>query len=653
MSPLAHRLHARHPTSTFAIITRVPQPVAMPARASLSLERKLPLLISILLVALAGGLTAAGYHEVRQASELRSVDRLQRLTTQLAELAGTTADARLAAMRRVAADTAIVAYLAAPAEANASLKPGATAALSGIALGPADTGLVVELRSAHEARLVATEPEFEGDREPVSMLIRDLSHGQAKLGDLYERGDSVFYWAGAPVTGNGRVLGYVVMRRAVLSNPRTERQIRELNGSDSVSIYFTSDSSAIWASLSGKPLAPPVFSQRDSDAPNVIRYARNDNDYVGVVARVPNTALQVVAEVPYSSVLERPSTYLQRSVSVALVMLVIGIFAAWVLSRRITRPIRDLTRAADAISTGRYGQRAVIERRDETGRLAEAFNTMAEQVQRSHEDLERQIAESRTLATRVEEANRAKGDFLATMSHELRTPLNAIGGYVDLMELGLRGPVTEDQKRDLERVRFNQRHLLSLIGNILDFTRLEAHKLPFEIADVRVDEVVMDVLTAVAPLLDEKQLRRECVGCDRPLLARADRARLDQILINLLSNGIRFTPAGGSITIQLRPHGNRVELVVTDSGIGIPREKLGAIFEPFVQINSGLTRTVGGTGLGLTISRELARGMGGDLTAKSDGATGAQFTLTLPVVSVSGNAERQPDEGVVEAPLLV
>ena len=625
----------------------------MPARASLSLERKLPLLISVLLVALAGGLTAAGYHEVRQASELRGIDRLQRLTTQLAELSATGTEARLTAMRRVAADTAIVAYLAAPPESNTPLKPAVIAALDGMAVSPTDTGLVAELRSSHQTTLIATKPELESDREPVSTLIRELSNGQAKLGDLYRRADSVFYWVGAPATGNGRILGYVIQRRAVLSNPRTERQIRELAGSDSISIYFTSDSSAIWASLSGRALTPPVFARKETDAPNVIRYARDHNDYVSVVARVPSTPLQVIAEVPYTSLLERPSAFLRRSVTVALLMLLIGIVAAWVLSRRITRPIRNLTQAADAISTGHYGQRAAVERRDETGRLAEAFNTMAEQVQRSHEDLERQIAESRTLATRLNEANRAKGDFLATMSHELRTPLNAIGGYVDLIELGIRGPVTDDQKRDLERVRFNQRHLLSLIGNILDFTRLDAQKLPFDIADVRVDEAVTDVLTAVSPLLDEKELRRECVGCEEPVLARADRARLEQIMINLLSNSIRFTPTGGLITIHLQNRADRVEIVVADSGIGIPREKLGEIFEPFVQIDSGLTRTVGGTGLGLTISRALARGMGGDLTAESDGTTGAKFTLTLRVVPEAAGSERQRDEGVEEAPLLV
>jgi signal transduction histidine kinase len=224
------------------------------------------------------------------------------------------------------------------------------------------------------------------------------------------------------------------------------------------------------------------------------------------------------------------------------------------------------------------------------------------------------------------------------MSHELRTPLNAIAGYVELIELGVRGPVTEAQKRDLDRVRFNQRHLLALIGNILDFTRLDAQKLPFELEDVHVDRAVHEVLTGIAPLLDEKSLRTESLGCGAPVIARADRARLEQILLNLLSNAVRFTPQGGVITISVCERDRRVEVKVTDSGIGIPAEKLAAIFEPFVQVDSGLTRTVGGTGLGLTISRALARGMGGDLTADSDGSTGATFTLSIPAARTRDTA---------------
>ena len=604
----------------------------MLAPASLSLERKLPLLISVFLVTLAVGLTGAGYHEVKQASELGGLERMQRLTGQLAQLAATSTDLRYAALRRVAADSAVVRYLATGPSSDSAVSRAALGALRALVLTPTDTSVVAELRSASESIEATTRPELTGDEEPVASLVKRLARGETPMGDLYFRGDSVFYWVGASVTNESRVLGYVLQRRTIGTSPRVEQQIRDLGGNDSVSIYIATDSGPKWASLSGNPgIVPPLARSKKGDAANVIRYTRGAGaEYVAVVARVPNTPLRLITETPYQTLLDRPTTFLRRSIMVALAMLVIGIVAAWILSRRITRPLRDLTVAADAISTGNYGHRAPVARRDETGRLADAFNTMADQVQRSHDDLERQISESRSLATKLEEANRAKADFLATMSHELRTPLNAIGGYVDLIELGVRGPVTEEQKRDLERVRFNQRHLLALMGNILDFTRLDAQKLRFEVSEVHVDRVVHGVLTAVAPLLSEKSLRAECTGCCEAVIARADRARLEQILLNLLSNAVRFTPPGGVITVTVAEREEHVEVTVIDTGIGIPPEKLAAIFEPFVQVDSGLTRTVGGTGLGLTISRALARAMGGDLAAESDGTTYATFRLTLP-----------------------
>jgi signal transduction histidine kinase len=602
----------------------------MAAPASLSLERKLPLLISFFLAVLAVGLTAAGYHEVRQASEARGVERLQRITSQLAELAGTSTQLRLAAMRRVASDSAVVRYLLA-AEPDGAARARAVAALRGLSISPTDTAIVAEIRPTSEAIRVATTPEVVGDEEePVAAVVASIKDGQPVIGDVQFRNDSAYYWVGAPVTAYGRVLGHLLLRKTVSSSPRVERQIRDLAGGDQVSIYIAGDNAPKWASLSGRAVMAPAVSPDSGDMPNVARYRRADGQrYVAVFAHVPQSPFRIISEMPYETLLDRPTVFLRRSVLVAIGMLVIGIVAAWVLSRRITRPLRDLTLAADAISAGNYAHRAPVARRDETGHLADAFNTMAERVQRSHDDLERQIAESRMLADRLEEANRAKADFLATMSHELRTPLNAIGGYVDLIELGVRGPVTDDQRRDLGRVRFNQRHLLTVIGNILDFSRIDARKLPLALGDVHVDRVVHNVLTGMAPLLDEKSLRAVCVGCEAPVVAHADCARVEQILLNLLSNAVRFTPQTGTITVTLRA-GEEVSVTVADTGTGIPRDKLAAIFEPFVQVDSGLTRTVGGTGLGLTISRTLARGMGGDLVAESDGASWAKFTLTLP-----------------------
>ena len=614
----------------------------MARHASLSLERKLPLLISVLLSALAVGLTWAGYVEVRRASELRGIDRLQRLAGQMAELAQRSTEQRAAILRRVATDADVVAQLTTP---TASRQGSVTAALI-TALAPTspDQAIVAELRSTAEAVRVATHPELPGSDEPVRRLIAGLSRNGPPVSDLYSRADSVYYWVGAPVSGSGRVLGYLVQRRVISSGPDFERQLRGLMGTDSVSVYFASDSGSVWASLGGRPVpVPSLTTDRDEDVPNVMRYTRGSGRrYVGVIARVPNTPFRVIAESPYETFLTRPSTFLRRNMVVAIAMLVIGIIAAWLLSRHITRPLGHLTAVADAMATGDYSQRAHVVRRDETGRLADAFNTMAEQVQRSHADLARQNEESRSLAARLEDANRAKADFLATMSHELRTPLNAIGGYVDLIELGVRGPVTEDQRRDLERVRYNQRHLLALIGNILDFTRLDAQKLSYEISDVRIDAVVTEILTGVSPLLDEKGLTRECIGCDIPVVARADRARVEQILLNLLSNAVRFTPAGGRITVTVRDRGPTVEIAVADTGIGIPPEKLASVFEPFVQLDSGLTRQVGGTGLGLTISRELARAMGGDLSGESDGTNGARFYLSLPSALVFALGKQPP-----------
>ena len=589
------------------------------------------MLISVFLAALAIGLTGAGYHEVRRASELRGIERLQRLTSQLAELAATGSQQRFAAMRRVAADSAVVAYLSGT-ESGPAARQRAIGALRGLSISPTDTPIVAELRPTSEALRIGTTPEVPGDdSEPIAALIASLEDGQPSIGEIQFRDDSSYYWVGAPVVIPGRVLGHILLRRNISSGPRAERQIRDLAGNDQVSIYVASEKGTKWARLSGKAVMAPPLTPDSADAPNVARYDRADGEkYVAVFASVPETPFRIISEMPYETLLDRPSAFLRRSVAVAFVMLVIGVIAAWILSRRITRPLSALTVAADAISTGNYAHRAPVARRDETGRLAEAFNTMAEQVQRSHDDLERQIAESRMLAARLEEANRAKADFLATMSHELRTPLNAIGGYVDLIELGVRGPLTEDQRRDLGRVRFNQRHLLTLIGNILDFTRLDARKLPFERSDVHVDRVVHNVVTAMSPLINEKSLRADCVGCNSPVVARADGARVEQILLNLLSNAVRFTPPLGAITMTLTTRDEQVCVIVTDTGIGIPSDKLTAIFDPFVQVESGLTRTVGGTGLGLTISRALARGMGGDLVAESDGASGATFTLTLP-----------------------
>jgi signal transduction histidine kinase len=232
--------------------------------------------------------------------------------------------------------------------------------------------------------------------------------------------------------------------------------------------------------------------------------------------------------------------------------------------------------------------------------------------------------------TLAEDANQVKTDFLATMSHELRTPLNAIAGYAELLEMGIHGPVTVEQRTALERIQRSQRHLLGLINDILNFAKLSAGRVEYDIADVSVGRAVDSLEPLIEPQLRIKQLRFSREGCADDLVVRADEEKLSQILLNLLSNAIRFTAAEGTIAISCVGRDSVVRMEVRDTGIGIPSDRLGQIFEPFVQINRRLSAPSEGTGLGLAISRDLARAMGGDITVESELGRGSAFTLTLP-----------------------
>lgn len=235
-----------------------------------------------------------------------------------------------------------------------------------------------------------------------------------------------------------------------------------------------------------------------------------------------------------------------------------------------------------------------------------------------------------TAQREAERANRAKTEFLATMSHELRTPLNAIAGYVELLRMGLQGAVTPGQDEYLSRVQRSQHHLLSLIQDVLNFAKLESGHVDFTISDVDLQPILAEMEALMLPQIRQAGLTFVLDGCDPAARVRADAERLRQVLLNLLSNAIKFTPSGGSIRLGCDADTNAVRIVVRDTGPGIPREKLEAIFAPFVQLQRDATDGRAGTGLGLSISRDLARGMGGDLRVESAAGHGSAFTVTLP-----------------------
>jgi signal transduction histidine kinase len=240
------------------------------------------------------------------------------------------------------------------------------------------------------------------------------------------------------------------------------------------------------------------------------------------------------------------------------------------------------------------------------------------------------LERERLARAEAESANKTKGEFLAVMSHELRTPLNAIAGYAELLEVGVHGTLSEPQLETLARIQRSQRHLLTLINEVLSYARTESGQLHYEMGPVAVSSLLMSAEEVVQPQMQAKRLAYAgCSQCDG-LMVLADAEKVQQILINLLANATKYTEAGGSVWVQCEALSGEVAVHVHDTGIGVPAEKLETIFEPFVQLDSHLTRQQGGIGLGLAISRTLAQGMGGDLQVRSRPGRGSTFTLLLP-----------------------
>ena len=300
----------------------------------------------------------------------------------------------------------------------------------------------------------------------------------------------------------------------------------------------------------------------------------------------------------------------------------------------------------------------------EAKRLQRAERELLEQLQELTSELEQQIEEAQSLQEEVEqannelvkslgdveaardqaetarheadaarrlaeEANSAKGQFLATMSHELRTPLNAIVGYVDLLDIGVHGPLTDAQREDLARIRRSEETLHRLIEDVLRFARLESGKIEYRYEEVVLGRVLATLESFIAPRLAQKNLEYRFDPDGAAVTVSIDRDKLEQIMLNLLSNAVKFTDRG-RIAVRCLVSDGTFRIDVADTGRGIQEPLLDSIFEPFTQGDRSLTRSAEGTGLGLSISRQLARGMGGDIAVESVFGNGSTFSLILP-----------------------
>ena len=366
-------------------------------------------------------------------------------------------------------------------------------------------------------------------------------------------------------------------------------------------------------------------------------------------------SLLLIALTTFIATRSSPQTAFLMAALAAMVLLIVAV----VLGQGLWRKFSLLTHTAQRFGAGDLSARVEIESNDELGLLAAAFNQMADQLQKSFEELrqreeriqqqnEKLIESNRELniaRQQAEEVTRLKSEFMATMSHELRTPLNAIIGYTEIQLAGITGPLNPKQQAHQERVLANAEHLLNLINEILDLAKVEAGRLQMSQEPFTVKTWLGEVVQQVQALSDEKGLRLETIiDPHLPDILFGDVGRLKQIVINLLSNAIKFTDVGLVEVKVSRKDAETWTIKVTDTGVGIPAHALEYIFDEFQQVDGSSRRGYGGTGLGLAIVRKLAILMGGNIRVKSQVGFGSAFTVTLPLLTEK-TAVAAPQEG--------
>jgi signal transduction histidine kinase len=657
-------------SAAYPLIMSTPPPAVrrpFPFGRSLSLERKLPLLMTGVLVVVVAASLALTYRALTHSARVSIATRLSRAARQLSASAETALNTRAALVRQVADDSAIRALLDAdarqphnrvvgPAGVADDSSAGTIAVREALAkLIPAtDSQMPVELWSANGVLLarigdttrarLATEakeppdsPAWEADSDA---FVRPDS---MRVGRFYVADGRVFFGIWRPVYDGRRRIGLIAERHRVAASPRTARILRDLMGAE-VTAHYANASGELWARLTGEPDAR--LEARDLDSlTGVFRANRKPaGELVATEVPIGGTPWSVALELPIAAVLAGPRATMMRLLLLSLILVAASVGASWLISRRITQPLASLTLAADAVAQGDFSHPVDVAGEDEVGHLARSFTSMRDQVGATRAELEAHIEEAQRVSAQLaranadlvkakesaETANRAKSDFLAVMSHELRTPLNAIGGYVQLLELGVHGPLTAAQLEALARVSRSHQRLLSLINDVLNFAKLDAGQVRYDLRTVPVDEALDALEPLVAPQVRARNLQYLHAPSPVPLAVHADNDRLQQIVLNLLSNAIKFTRDGGTIAVDCEAAGDMVRIHVRDSGVGIAPDRARAIFEPFVQIDQSPKRPHEGVGLGLSISRDLARGMGGDLTVTSEPGRGSVFTVVLP-----------------------
>jgi len=376
---------------------------------------------------------------------------------------------------------------------------------------------------------------------------------------------------------------------------------------------------------------PQVKAARETPGEDLGGYAISRNleghEVLTAHAGIPSLGWHVFVEQPLAEAFAPLYALLARTGLLLLAGLVLAVAASLVVARRMVTPIQAIQTGAARFATGKLDERIEVRTGDELEALAREFNHMAKELQESYAGLERKVEErTRELAV----ANRHKSEFLANMSHELRTPLNAIIGFSEVLQERMFGEMNAKQAEYIDDIHGSGKHLLSLINDILDLSKIEAGRMELELARFDVPSAIGNALTLMRERANRNFVTLSADVDGQVGEITADERKFKQILLNLLSNAVKFTPEGGKISVVARRANGGIEVVVSDTGVGIAREHHAAVFEEFTQVSGDYTKKGEGTGLGLALTRRFVELHGGSIRLDSEPGKGSTFTFSVP-----------------------
>lgn len=604
-------------------------PATEPASPVTSIEARLPLIIGALLLVVIVALAGAAWIQARRSALHVAEGRLSAVTTQFRDLFRQSLEQIRERIAPAGRDPAIVAFVARDqAVRRRASDATALAALRRLAAQPEQV-LATELRDARGRVLLTTAPN-DTALAALSMagVLPRASDGAATaaVGRFLRLRDTLVYPVVVPVQGAGDAI-HVVHWRKLVGSQRTREQFTRLIGSDA-SIYVGNASGEGWSDLE-RPVPRPPFAADSAQVPRT--YDRDGHAYMADAALIPGAPWMVALDLPRATVMAPVNAFVRQLAIIAFAALVLGLAAAWLVSRRITRPLRQLTHAAEEMAAGDYSQTVTITSRDELGRLGAAFTTMARQVSRSHDTLEHRVQVrtqdlNRTLGE-LHEAQEALvrrerlamlGQLSSGVGHELRNPLGVMTNAVYYLRTVLGGTAAPKVREYLDILQQQITVSEKIVADLLDFARAK----PPQRQPTDVKQVTLAQLARLGPT---NGMHMDVDVPDEVPRALADPTQLGQVVLNLLTNAVQALNGSGHVVVRARQVDGRVEYEVSDDGPGVPPQHLEKVFEPL------FTTKARGIGLGLAVSRTLARANGGDLTCRSTPGEGATFTLTLPV----------------------